>query len=510
MRNKNYIQVKNEEPFNIADIPELNISEFRDTVVEKIKRNNERILSFFGHKHKNNTVKLFMVLGSDHEGLLSIFSTVVEKSYQALTPICMQANMFEREIAEQWGIIPNGHPWLKPVRYHHSYIDGQDAWNRSSTDSILPADTNFYRVEGKGIHEVAVGPIHAGVIEPGHFRFQCEGETVLNLEIALGFQHRGIEKAMLGGPNLKSIHFAETISGDSTIAHTTAYCGTVKGLGKIAVSSKALIIRGIALELERMANHIGDLGALSGDVAYLPTASFCGRIRGDILNLTAEICGNRFGRSLLSPNGVLKDLNKEEAKKIGSILAKRFDEAENAIGLLWKTPSVLSRFENTGKITSSVCSLLGIVGMPARSCGLKVDTRINYPTGIYSKFGIQMTNTDTGDVHARAMLRWQEIVNSKNFILKLLDRITSEKEDISEKAITLMADMGIISLVEGWRGEVCHTAFTDNRGKFSAYKIVDPSFHNWQALAMALRNEQISNFPLCNKSFNLSYCGHDL
>src|SRR5690348_6794036 len=189
--------------------------------------------------------------------------------------------------------MPQGHPWLKPVR---------------KSNGNAPANGEFFRVNGSEVHEVAVGPIHAGVIEPGHFRFQCYGETVIHLEISLGYQHRGVERALVGGPNQRSIHYAETIAGDTTIGHATAYCQAVEALASITVPARALAIRAFGLELERLANHVGDLGALASDIGFLPTASFCGRLRGDYLNLTAELCGSRFGRGLVRPGGTRFDV----------------------------------------------------------------------------------------------------------------------------------------------------------------------------------------------------------
>ena len=211
----------------------------------------------------------------------------IRTAFPRLTPDCPQVHLFERELAEQYGVRPEGHPWFKPVRFHSSYRPGHDAWGRTPGEAPVVGVTDFFRVEGEEVHEVAVGPVHAGVIEPGHFRFQCHGEEVFHLEISLGYQHRGIERALIGGPDKRTIHLVEKVAGDTSVGHAIAYCQAVEALAGCPVSIRAQAIRGIALELERLANHTGDLGALAGDVGFLPTASYCGRIRGDFLNLTA-------------------------------------------------------------------------------------------------------------------------------------------------------------------------------------------------------------------------------
>ncbi|HNS81026.1 MAG TPA: hydrogenase, partial [Kiritimatiellia bacterium] len=352
-------------------------------------------------------------------------------------------------------------------------------------------------------------PVHAGIIEPGHFRFQCHGETVHHLEISLGYQHRGVERSLVNGPNSKSLHFIETLAGDTTVGHATAFSRIVESLAGIRAPARAQVIRGIALELERMANHIGDLGALAGDIGYLPTMSYCGRIRGDLLNLTAMLCGNRFGRRLVVPGGVGYDIDSENADKIAARLKSAFRDAESAIGLLWETPSVLARFENTGALSRETAVKIGLVGVAARACGLQRDVRSDFPYGIFLLSHIPAATWESGDVFARAFVRWQELQRSYKFILEQLAALPDGAVRAGENPPIASGHLAV-ALVEGWRGEICHVAITNNEGRFLTCKVVDPSFHNWFGLALALRGQQISDFPLCNKSFNLSYCGHDL
>ncbi|HSE42472.1 MAG TPA: NADH-quinone oxidoreductase subunit C, partial [Acidobacteriota bacterium] len=479
---------------------------FRQTIIERVEKKRERVSSMFASSTKEaNRVQMFAILANDAKGTIYIIRTFLENDvFESITPLVPQAHLFEREIAEQYGVQIEGHPWLKPVRFH-SYDMRKTA---SKVDSDGPAVMNFFDVKGEQVHEVAVGPVHAGVIEPGHFRFHCNGEEVFYLEIALGYQHRGSERVLIDGPHLRTMYQMETIAGDTTIGHSLAYCQALEALSGTPVSTRAQSIRGIALELERLANHVGDLGALAGDVAYLPTASFCGRLRGEFLNMTAEICGSRFGRGLIRPGGAGFNLTAEKIKALEKRLSVALREVTEAVNLLWDTPTVVERFESTGHVSLEDAEMIGMVGPAARACGLARDVRHDYPAGIYRFVHVPVMIAHHGDVNSRAFVRRLEIQQSIQFILHQLQNLPDTT--VRNDARALAADSISVSLVEGWRGEICHIAVTDATGHFSRYKITDPSFHNWFGLSLALRNQQISDFPLCNKSFNLSYCGHDL
>src|SRR5207237_5432572 len=273
--------------------------------------------------------------------------------------------------------------WLKPVAFRGGDAGRARAGAGGDGEPPMIGVTNFFRVEGDEVHEVAVGPVHAGVIEPGHFRFQCHGENVFHLEISLGYQHRGVEEAMIGGPNARSVHYAETLAGDTSVGHCTAYCQVIEALAKCQKTARAQTLRGISLELERLANHVGDLGALANDVGYLPTASYCGRLRGDFLNMTAMLCGSRFGRGMIRPGGVGFDLDQKLVDELLSRITAAKKDCKNAIELLWESPSVMARFEETGRIGTELAEELGLVGPAARACGVYRDARHDHPSGIF-------------------------------------------------------------------------------------------------------------------------------
>ncbi len=458
-----------------------------------------RVSAMFAYP-RGDALELVVVLAHDADGVVELAAAALPDTYGSMTPACPEVHLFERELAEQWGVRALGHPWAKPVRFQHPMRDG-------APEPPAVGVTDFYRIEGEEVHEVAVGPIHAGVIEPGHFRFQCHGENVIHLEISLGYQHRGVERAILGPPH-RAIHYAETLAGDTTIGHATAYCTAIESLSDTRVPPRALALRAVALELERLANHVGDLGALANDVGFLPTASYSGRLRGDYLNLSAELCGSRFGRGMVRPGRVGFDVAPERIPALLSRLEAAERDTTTAVRLLWETASVQARFEETGRIGADVARSLGLVGVAARACGLSRDVRKTHPAGYYRFAHLPISTWTSGDVFGRAYVRGLEVKRSIEFIAATLRTLPAGA--IANPPKRPRGGHIAVSLVEGWRGEICHVAITDDLGRFVAYKIVDPSFHNWTGLAMALRDQQISDFPLCNKSFNLSYCGHDL
>ena len=482
----NWLISENKKRVNISEIPVLNINDLRLEIIKLSKR----VIAFFG-KQENDKVRLFVVLADDKEGKMYISSAIFnnnETEYESLTQTIPAFHMFEREFYEEFNIKPLNHPWLKPVRNHKN-------------------EYNFFEMDGDEVHQVAVGPIHAGVIEPGHFRFMCHGEKIYDLEIQLGWQHRGVEDLMVKSP---SNQLAESICGDSVIAQNLAYSNAIEALSNTEITDKAQLIRLIALEMERCAIHIGDLGAIAGDIAYMMGAAVFGATRTLVINTMLELSGSRFGRNLITVGGVNFDIDKTLSDKIISILEKVSVDVERTAKTMLKSPTVASRLEKTGIVSEESAINLGLTGMAARASGVNIDTRFDFPDKWYK--GIENRSIKTeGDVYSRTRLRYKEIKQSIYIIkkfLKLLEEYSSE--NIVTELNPIQPNSFVVSATEGWRGEIIHIAITDETGNLSRYKIKDASFNNWYALAMAVRNNGISDFPLCNKSFNLSYCGNDL
>ncbi len=486
-------------------IPVLKYDVFYELVCDLLKDEVKHCLDYYCVE-SSGCLKFYCCIADDSDNSIYIFSHELNKDdpdLRSLTQICPQLHIFEREMHENSGVRFEGHPWLKPVRYSH------DRHDKSKVMDNYP----FYAIESEELHEVGVGPVHAGVIEPGYFRLICNGEKVLHLEIQLGYQHRGIEKLFIEKKNpLQRCMLSENIAGDTSVGHSLTHSQLIESLAGIEVSEALQIERCIALELERFAVHIGDTAALCGDVAYQLGQVVCEALRTTIINTTQLWCGNRFGKGLMRPGGTnypLSEIVAEEILKVLSDTGRRFSEVT---GRIYSLPSVLARFEDIGKVTRKQMLDIGAVGMAARTTGIVRDIRKTHPFQYYRNYPFNPVTTDSGDVFARGMLRNLEGLESVRVIIDLIEIWRQQSRNIDRPIYDykLKPDNFSISVVEGWRGEICHTAITDKYGNIAHYKVKDPSLHNWMALALALRNQEISDFPVCNKSFNLSYCGNDL
>ncbi|MCK5404135.1 MAG: hydrogenase [Desulfobulbaceae bacterium] len=502
----NLLEISNGQRIDRGSIPHLPFDSFREELIQ-LANQGGNVVQFFAYID-NGQSKLLAVLRNAQNDTLYVTGCDVDDTFLSLTLVSRKFHMFEREIAEQYGLKPNDHPWLKMVRYHPNYSRKPDLFG-NNYDHDIPGNYPYFTVEGETVHEVAVGPVHAGIIEPGHFRFQCVGERVFHLEIQLGYQHRSVERLLQSVPAKRLPIIAETIAGDTTTGHNLCHCQAIESLADLTVDDGARIVRTIALELERLANHIGDLGALSHDVAFNPPAEYYGRIRGEYLNLSQVLCGSRFGRGLVRPGGVTHVMRDEQIKLLSEKLAELTPEVVSINEMIFSAPTVSARFEDTGKVSYEHAEKIGLVGYAGRACGLAYDARVCFPTECYADLPANINEKINGDVCSRASVRREEVIHSMELINILLKRRV-EAEIYRPQEYQLAPASFVVTINEGWRGEVSHCLLTDDAGEILRYKVKDPSFHNWTGLALALRDEGISDFPLCNKSFNLSYCGFDL
>ncbi|HPB05725.1 MAG: NADH dehydrogenase subunit [Bacteroidales bacterium] len=498
----NYIQIENNTTIGIAEIPEVSYPVFFDEISKLMTGQTERhCANYFGYR-LNGKIKLICCLADDLTHQIYVLSCVVnnDDNLRSLSKELLCFEKFEREIHENFGIGFVGHPWLKPVRYPFNRAD------KSKTIANYP----FYSIDSEELHEVGVGPIHAGVIEPGHFRFICNGEQILHLEIQLGFQHRGVEQLFLDKKSLlQRTTLAENITGDTVVGHTTAFSMVWESLCGFKPSKDIQFARTLALEMERIAIHTGDLSAMCTDVAYQLGSSVLGRLRTPMINFMQEWGGNRLSKGLIRPGRNQFPFTPALAERLAQIFTEYEPDFEEIVEQIRRLPSTLSRFERTGIVSYDDILSIGAVGMAARMSGLTRDIRSTHPFYLYSEMKHEPAIKHHGDVYSRFQIRRNEIRQSIKYIKEMLDNVpdaTSEVNNLENSSPNAFS----IALVEGWRGEICHCAITDEKGELLIYKIKDPSFHNWLALALAVRNNEISDFPICNKSFNLSYAGHDL
>ena len=489
------MKIQNGQSFLSADIEYARGSQFIDNVASLLSEGH-RLVGLFPPAEKDPR-RLLAVLADPDSAQFVLCAGEFDPgklTFESMAKDHPQTAYFECELAEKYGYIPANHPWLRPVRGHTLNPSGRAYRN--------------YQLEGDEVHEVAVGPIHAGVIEPGHFRFQCHGETVYNLEINLGYQRRGVEKLIMESEPAKRIMLAESAAGDTVIGHAYAHCAAMESLSDAQIGLRAHVIRSIAEELERTAMHLAGLGGIANDIGFALASASYGRLRTLAINSFAALCGSRFGRGLLTYGGVRFDFDDEVIADISAKLDTIAHDVAEINDVMFSLTGALIRFENTGTVTKETAEKIGMVGIAARASGVETDTRVNRPYGAYRYSPISLLTIQSGDVFARARLRALEMYESLRFIKEQIETIPGGA--VKTGTGEARASSGVISVVEGWRGEIMHAVFTGADGKIAQYKIKDPSFNNWHGLSAALRGTAISDFPLCNKSFDLSYAGHDL
>jgi Ni,Fe-hydrogenase III large subunit/Ni,Fe-hydrogenase III component G len=458
----------------------------------------------FDHKRDDWYIHITTGVGEGAAELVSL----AQQSYPA--------SRFEREIRDLFGITPIGHPDPRPLVRHGFWPEDYFPLRRDARTPVFEDDGRpfpFGQVEGPGVYEIPVGPVHAGIIEPGHFRFSAVGETIIDLKQRLYFTHKGTEKLFEGSSPADGVRLAERISGDSTVGHALAFCQAVESAAGVAVPARACYVRAVLLELERLYNHIADFGMIVSDTGFAVAHAHCYRIRERLLRLNRALTGNRLLRGGVVPGGVACDLPPGAAVTPAAVnLAAEVDAAVrdflDVVDICLGHSLVLDRMQGTGVLDPTIARDHAVRGYVARASGLDVDARRDHPVPPYDRLTFTVPVLDAGDVRARALIRVEEVKASAELIRQAAD--AAPCGPLASPVPALPAFVPAFAIVEGWRGAIVHWVMGDANGRLRRVKVVDPSFLNWPALSRAVIDNIVPDFPLCNKSFNLSYSGNDL
>lgn len=427
----------------------------------------------------------------------------------SLATLHYPASRFEREIYDLFGIVAEGHPDPRPLVRHAFWPADffplrKDAVPREFTDDgrAFP----FAEVGGEGVYEIPVGPVHAGVIEPGHFRFSVVGETIIDMKSRLYFTHKGTEKLFEGRQAAEGVELAERISGDTTVGHALAFCQALEAAAGTAVPDRARYLRVVLLEMERLYNHVADFGMIANDTGFAVAHSHCFRIRERLLRLNKRLTGNRLLRGGIVPGGVGHDLpaDLDLPTEVDAVL-KDFEEI---VALSLASSLVQDRLEGTGMLTTRTARDHGVLGYVARASGIDADVRRDHPFAAYGELSFRVPVFASGDVKARTLVRVEEARESAGLIRQAVERLPAGPLSVPLGALPALEPAW--GMVEGWRGAIIHWVMADADGALYRVKILDPSFLNWRPLSYALLKNIVPDFPLCNKSFNQSYSGNDL
>ncbi|MBF0487475.1 MAG: NADH-quinone oxidoreductase subunit C [Nitrospirae bacterium] len=432
--------------------------------------------------------------------------------FPSLVKYFVPAYRFERQIRSLMGVTPVGHPDDRPWIKFEDWPE--DAWPlRKSFDAskrMVRSDGEYawLRAEGEGVYEIPVGPVHAGIIEPGHFRFQAVGETIVNLEERLGYVHKGIEKRFEAMTWEEAVRLAGRVSGDTTVAHSLAYCMALESMTHCHVPVRAQWLRALFLERERIANHLGDIGAICNDAAFAFMLYQCSRLKEAMLATNHRLFGHRFMMDKVIPGGVTVDIDLTAKIEMLSELDFLDRDFHRLVRIYEESSSLEDRVRGTGILTSELARELCTVGVVARASGLNVDCRVHNPFPPYDSIGVDSPVLVAGDVHARVWVRVVEIRASMSIMRTILAKIPVGPIAVECGAVS--PDTTGFAAVEGWRGEIIYWLQCGQKGEINRCMVRDPSSVNWLALEQAIKGNIVPDFPICNKSFNQSYSGHDL
>jgi Ni,Fe-hydrogenase III large subunit/Ni,Fe-hydrogenase III component G len=431
--------------------------------------------------------------------------------FMSLTNAVPAANWQEREIQDLFGLKLIGHPNPRRCALHDDWPEVYPLRKDFDLRTALPPFTGerhkFRKVEGEGVFQVPVGPVHAGIIEPGHFLFSVAGEPVLYLQIRLFYTHKGTEKLFESMPVSHGVCLAESVSGDSGLAHATAFCHAVERAAGVDVPLRARVLRTAGLELERLYNHVADIGAIATDVAFVVANAHAMRLKERVLRLNEMLCGHRLLRGFACPGGVRCDWSHQQIEAIATFLPGWRAEFESMVALIQDSSSTRDRLETTGILSPQTARDLGVVGIAGRASGFNHDLRRDFPHLAYDRVKFAVPVYQEGDVLRRMQVRIDEVRESLSIIGQLLHELPAGPVRIPVPP--LEENRVALGYVEGWRGEIFYWIRSGPNGRLARCKIKDPSLQNWPALSEAILENIVPDFPVVNKSFNLSYSGTD-
>ena len=502
------------EPYSDEVTIKVNPPDFKDTCLTLHKILSSPVMALFAldERREKRSFEINSIFVDFRNSLWITVSMDIpqeDPSFDSLAKSMHSASLFEREIWEMFAIKPKGHPDLRRLRLHDEvWPQGNYPLRKdfSGINGQVLGEYKFGRVDGEGVFELPVGPVHAGIIGPGHFRFSVAGEPIINLEIRLGFKHRGVEKLFEGKSYLDAVQLSECVSGDSSFAHSLAFTRAAEKISGTSVPAQAAYLRGIFLELERMYNHVNGVGGIATDVGFSFPATYASIIKEAILQLNDRLTSNRYLKKVNAIGGVLVDIDDTKKQILLDSLKHIKKDFNELVKILYSSVSFMDRVDTTGVLQKKIAEDLGVVGLVARASGIPTDLRKYFP-GVYNEVKFKMVTQESGDVLARLRVRILEFEESIRLIEVFVAKLVGSGELRVSSPIKGGSALGY---AEGWRGPVLYWLKISPAGLIERCKVVDPSFHNWQGLSFAVLGNIIPDFPLCNKSFDLSYSGNDL
>jgi Ni,Fe-hydrogenase III large subunit/Ni,Fe-hydrogenase III component G len=432
-------------------------------------------------------------------------------SFPSLAAELPAINWQEREIQDWFGLEAVGHPNPRRVALHDNWPDVHPLRKDFPLETVLPpfeGERHIYRpTYGEGVFQIPVGPVHAGIIEPGHFNFAVAGEPILYLQLRMFYTHKGTEKLFESLPIHRAVFLAESISGDSAFSHGTAFCEAIERAAEIEVPARAQFLRTILLELERIVNHIADVGAIATDVGFAIANAHAGRVREIVMNLNEKLTGSRVLRGMVAIGGVRRDWQPGQVEAAEKILGVVEREFRDLVAIIQSSDSTRDRLEHTGILRPEKALMLGIVGVAGRASGIDRDIRRDHPYEAYRHLPFRVPVYQDGDVRHRMQVRIDEVGESIQMIRAAVALLPEGPHRAPAQPIP--PGRCALSAVEGWRGEIVHWVRTGEGNRIERCKVKDPSINNWPAIVEAVEGNIIADFPVINKSFNLSYSGTD-